>query len=94
MAAKVKLERAAWWLIVHLQGRRKKIRFGPTKGDKARATRAAQEINHRLALGQYQLHPEREDKPEPVPFDQFARNWLIREVEIPIERELEGQPNV
>ncbi len=54
MAAKVKLELGAYWLVVHANGKRSKRRFGPTKDDKRRAEKAAEAANHMLALGQYE----------------------------------------
>ena len=87
MAAKVKLERGAYWLVVHADGKRTKRRFGPTRADKRRAEKAAEEINHRLALG---LHEVPRDQPEAIPFDAFARAWLRSEVLLPTERQSGG----
>ena len=42
----------------------------------------------RLVLGQHE--PESDRRPTPVPFDEFARQWLRREVLMPIEREAPG----
>ena len=53
MAAKVKRYRDAWWVITHAKRKCRKRRFGPTTADKRRAEKAAEEINPRLALGQY-----------------------------------------
>ncbi len=93
MAAKVKHERGAYWLVVHANGKRSKRRFGRTKSDKKRAEKAADEINHRLALGRYE--PAAEKGKEPVPFRQFAADWLRREVFLPIEREIASrQPRI
>ncbi len=74
MGAKVKHERAAYWLVVHDGGKRTKRRFGPAKADRTRAEKAADEINHRLALG---LYGARLDKPAPLPFDREVRAWLL-----------------
>ncbi len=74
MSAKVKHERGAYWLVVHDDGKRTKRRFGPAKADRARAEKAADEINHRLALG---LYGARLDKPAPLPFDREVRAWLL-----------------
>ena len=70
--------------MVHTDGKRTKRRFGPTKADRRRAERAAEEVNHRLALGQYE--PLRRE-PEPIPFDSFAEAWLRTEVLLPTERQ-------
>ena len=88
MAAKVKHERGAYWLVVHNNGKRAKRRFGPTLADKRRAEKAAEEIDHRIALGQYEVKSEAEPQPEPVPFDQFAEAWVRSEVLLPTEREV------
>ena len=71
MAAKVQWDRGAWWVITHAHRKRRRRRFGPTAADKRRAERAAEEINHRLALGQYK--PEEREKP--IPFDARLREW-------------------
>ncbi len=89
MAAKVKLERGAYWLVVHANGKRSKRRFGPTKDDKRRAEKAAEAANHMLALGQYEAQRKRkEEELPPVPFDSFAEAWLRSEVLLPTEREV------
>ena len=74
MAAKVRQERGCYWLVVHHDGRRTKRRFGPTKEDKRRAVKAAEEINHRLALG---LHASEasEGEAKPLPLDAQLREW-------------------
>ena len=36
MAAKVKHERGAYWLVVHANGKRSKRRYGPTKAHRYR----------------------------------------------------------
>ncbi len=81
-------DRGAWYLVVHTQRDRAVRRFGPTLADKRRAEKAADEINHRLALGEYEARkPER----EAIPFGRFARDWVRREIEIPLDRGMEGQ---
>ncbi len=77
--------RGAWYLIVHTHRDRTVRRFGPTLADKRRAEKAADEINHRLALGLYD--PSRPER-QPIPFARFTENWLRREVIMPTEREL------
>jgi integrase len=48
-------------------------RFGPTKADKRCAERAAEEINHRLALG---LYEPRDEGREGLPFNRAVETWL------------------
>jgi integrase len=70
------------------QGKRKKKRVGPTKADKRRAEQIAEKINAALILGTF---PTAEASgPEPVPFDKFAGKWFRREVQLPMERRMEG----
>ena len=80
-------DRGAWYLIVHTHRDRTVRRFGPTLIDKRRAEKAAEEINHRLALGQYE---PRKAQQNGDPFDRFAEDWLRREVLLPLQRGLEG----
>ena len=89
MGAKVqwRKDRGAWYLIVHSQRDRTVRRFGATLADKRRAEKAADEINHRLALGQYE--PSQSQR-KPAPFRRFAQDWLRRKVRLPIERGLDG----
>jgi len=89
MSARIRWWKDAWWVVVHLDKRRTLKRFGPTKEDRRRAERAAEETNHRIALRQYTLEPDPgPPEPAPVPFDGFAKEWVRREVQMPIEREL------
>jgi integrase len=62
-------------------------RVGPTEADKRLAGKIAEQINAALALGQYA--PEKSEE-QPVPFDRFAKDWVHREVMLPIERGIEG----
>ena len=71
MAAKVQWDRSAWWVITHAHRKRRRRRFGPKAADKRRAERAAEEINHRLALGQY----EPQERVKPIPFDAHLSEW-------------------
>jgi hypothetical protein len=74
MAAKVKWDRGAWWVVVHHQGRRRKRRLGPTAADKRRADRIAERVNRRdLVSGSARF----EDKPPtPLRCDAHLRRWL------------------
>ncbi len=73
MSAKVQHERGAWWLVVHAGRQRTKRRFGPTKADRVRARKAAEEINHRLALG---LDGPLERRASRTPtFGEAVRRW-------------------
>ena len=85
MAAKVKRdEKGIYWVVVHHKGRRKKKRIGRSKRT---AEHVAAQIQAQLALGQFAIvDAER----EPIPFDAFSQDWLRREIEIPIDREMKG----
>src|SRR5262245_29706131 len=85
MAAKAQNIGGIWWLVVHHKGRRRKKRFGPTVEDGRAAKRAAEELNHRLALGLYESPEKPAPEPAPIPFEHYALNWLRREVDLPIE---------
>ena len=87
MAAKMKWDRGAWWVVTHYAGKRRRKRVGSEKGDKRQAEEIAKKINAALALGIFE--PEKEG-PEPIPFDRYAVDWLLREVELPIERNVGG----
>ena len=88
MAAKVVWYREAWWLRTRWGGNKKKDRrIGTTKADKRLADDIARQINARLAIGTFE--PE-ESKPKPILFSEFADNWLLREVKLPIRRSIEG----
>ena len=82
MGAKVRKIDGAWVLVVHHEGKRRKRNFGSTGADKRRAEKAAEEINHKLALRQYNVGQE----DEPIPFDGYARRWVQREVLLPTQR--------
>jgi len=88
MAAKVKWDRGAWWVITHYEGRRKKRRVGPTQAQKREAEEMARKINAALALGTFA--PDQGREREPVPFARYAEEWLRREVELPIARDASG----
>jgi integrase len=85
MAAKVRRDdKGVYWVVVHHDGRRRKKRVG---GDKRLAEEIARKIQARLVLGDFTMETEQK---APVPFRRFAQDWLRREVELPIERGLEG----
>ncbi len=86
MAAKVKQDRGAWWVVTHFQGKRRKKRVGSTKADKRKAERIADEINARLAIGVYQPKVEQ----RALPFEEYARNWFRSEVQLPVARGIAG----
>ena len=80
MAAKVRKINGVYWVVVHHGGRRRKKRIG---NDRRTAEGVARQIQARLTLGDF---PMRREAEATIPFDQFAEEWLRREVEIPIER--------
>jgi integrase len=85
MAAKVRRDdKGVYWVVVHHDGRRRKKRVGR---DKRLAEEIARKIQARLVLGDFTMETEQKAS---VPFRRFARDWLRREVELPIERGLEG----
>ena len=53
MAAKVKWDRGAWWVVTHYDGKRRKRRVGPAKAHKRDAQEIAKKINGALALGTF-----------------------------------------
>ncbi len=87
MAAKVKWDRGAWWVFTHYEGKRKKKRIGATKAHKREAEEIARKINGALALGTFA--PQREEA-QSVAFDEYANDWLHREVLLPARRGIEG----
>jgi len=85
MAAKLRRDdKGVYWVVVHHGGRRRKKRVGR---DKRLAEEIARKIQARLVLGDFTMETEQK---APVPFRRFALDWLRREVELPIERGLEG----
>ena len=69
MAVKVKFHKGAWWLFINHRGQRRAKRVGDSK---RAATIAAEKIQAKLALGQFDLE---EEKPR-RPFDAYFRTWL------------------
>jgi len=84
VGVKVRFFRGAWWVVVHHQGKRRQKRVGP---DKKLAERVAKEIRAKLLLGQFEV---RREVQTPIPFKGFAQDWLRTQVEIPIERKIQG----
>jgi len=72
MAAKVKFDRGAWWVVTHFEGRRKKKRVGATKAHKREAEQIARKINGALALGQFQPDAKAE---KPLPCEAELWRW-------------------
>jgi integrase len=90
VAAKVRWDRGAWWVVVHAGTKRRRRRIGPSKADRRSADRIAAQVNADLAFGRTAASLEPEVESEPLPFVEFAGAWLRREVEIPIERGMTG----
>ncbi len=82
MAAKVRCINGVWWVVVHHQGRRRKKRVGK---DKRLAEQVARQIQARLVLGEFEMGVPED---QPIPFDEFARQWLRSQVLLPRERGL------
>jgi integrase len=72
MAAKVKWDRGAWWVVTHYSGKRKRKRVGSTNAHKLQADEIAKRINAKLALGEFAPDPERERR---FPCDAELRQW-------------------
>ena len=72
MAAKVKWDRGAWWVVTHYEGRRKKRRVGSSKSHKREAEEMARKINGALALGTFGAAHEAQ---ELLPCDVELRRW-------------------
>ena len=88
MAAKVQWYRDAWWVMTHHRGKRKRKRVGRTKADKRQAEEIAKKINAAIALGTFS--PAAQAAEKAIPFDRFAGDWLRTEVQLPIDRRIEG----
>jgi integrase len=72
VAAKVRWDRGAWWVMTHHQGKRRKKRIGATKADKRQAEAIARKINAALALGDYGVM---EDAGKALACDAELRRW-------------------
>ena len=79
MAAKVRLIKGVWCVVVHHQGQRRTKRVGRNKSV---ADRVAEQIQARLVLGQFDIEGDRET---PVEFSNFADDWFRREILLPYE---------
>jgi hypothetical protein len=69
MGVKVKHHRNAWWLFIDYHGKRKAKRVGSSK---RAAEIAAEKIQARIALGQFEMKEEAQRRP----FDTYFRHWL------------------
>ncbi len=88
MAAKVKWDRGAWWVVTHYQRTRQKNRVGPTKAHRREAEQIAKKVNAALALGTFKPHGETIERT--ITLAAVARRWLRTEIELPLERGLDG----
>ena len=84
MAAKARFVDGSWWVFVHHAGKRWKKHVGT---DKRMAEDLAKRMQARLVLGELTEKPKGD---APVQFADFANRWLRLEVELPIERALDG----
>ena len=75
MASKVRWHRNAWWVRTHHDGKRYDRRIGPAKADKRAAEEIARTLNAKLALGEFDPHPEPD---APLPLDRHLRDWHRR----------------
>jgi len=76
VSAKVVWYRAAWWVRTHYHGKKRDRRIGATAADKRRAEKIAEQINAKLALGEFEPDPKPEVKP--APFDAYLNAWHTR----------------
>lgn len=74
MSAKVRSIGGAWWVVTHFENKRRKKRIGPTKVDRRKAEKIADQINARLALGQF--HPDPIDEHH-LSVDEALRQWHL-----------------
>ncbi len=75
MASKVRWYRNAWWVRTHHDGKRYDKRIGSTKADKRAAEEITRTLNAKLALGEFDPHPEPDT---PLPLDRQFREWHAR----------------
>ena len=75
MGAKVRWDRGAWWVVTHHRGKRHKKRLGPTKADKRRAEKAAEQIDAAIVLGVFKQQATSAEKP--LACDQELRRWAV-----------------
>lgn len=71
MSARVRFWKGSYWVFVHAQGKRRTRKIGPTKTDKKRAERIAEQVNAALTAGTY--NPE---EPSPLPCADALSGWL------------------
>ena len=87
MGVKIRKWKGVWWLAVYHRGKRQMKRFGPSLADKRRAQRIGEQVAADLVKGKVDLDAiEEPEAPASVPFDQYAKDWLRREVTDPAER--------
>jgi integrase len=71
MGVKVKEWKGAWWIFVNHKGKRKAKRVGEGKEGYRATSSAAETLQARLVLGDYNL-----DEPKPVTLRDYAEVWL------------------
>ncbi len=69
MAVKVKQHKGAWWIFIDHHGKRKAKRIGSSK---RAAETAAEKIQARIALGQFEIKEEKKQRP----FETYFQTWL------------------
>jgi integrase len=69
MAVKVKQHKGAWWIFIDHHNKRKAKRIGSSK---RAAEIAAEKIQARIALGQFEIKDEKQRRP----FDTHFQTWL------------------
>lgn len=75
MSVKVKQHKGAWWLFIDHKGKRKAKRVGSSK---RAAEIAAEKIQAKIALGQFEIKDETKQRP----FDTYFRRWLETYVKV------------
>lgn len=69
MAVKVRQHKGAWWIFIDHHGKRKAKRIGSSK---RAAETAAEKIQAKIALGQFEIKDEQQRRP----FDTYFQTWL------------------
>ncbi len=69
MSVKVKQHKGAWWIFINHKGKRKAKRIGSSK---RAAEIAAEKIQAKIALGQFEIKDEKTLRP----FDVHFCHWL------------------
>ena len=85
MSARVKLWKGSYWVFVHDRGKRRTRKIGPTKADRRRAERIAEQVNAALTAGTYTP-----DEATPLPCDEALRGWGFAAEEIAKLREVKA----